>query len=118
MAGVEERVEAVEREVMVMREEWRVIQQTPLIQARVLNALRETQIEQRLTLQEHSQTLSEHGQALKDLRETQLEQGQILKGHGLILHEHGQVLHELRVGVAGIVRSLDYLINEQGRSPS
>lgn len=32
--------------------------------------------------------------------------------------EHGRLLHEVGIGMAGIARSLDYLINEQGQSRS
>ncbi|HST84652.1 MAG TPA: hypothetical protein VLL08_23140, partial [Kineosporiaceae bacterium] len=55
-------------------------------------------------------TLKEHGQAISSLR---TEVGEI-KG---TLKEHGRLLHEVGVGMAGIARSLDYLITEQGGQP-
>jgi hypothetical protein len=119
---LEARVDALEQEVAQMRE---VGEERHQAQTRVLNALRVTQIEQGETLKEHSEILKEHSGILKehsqaiadlrtevsglrvevrDLRETQLE--------------HGRLLHEVGLGMAGIARSLDYLINEQGQSQS
>jgi ribonuclease PH len=54
---------------------------------RVLNALRETQIE-------HGRTLAQHGRALGGLRETQVEHGRTLAEHGRALIEHGKALNQ------------------------
>ena len=66
---------------------------------RVLNALRETQIEHGRTLAQHGETLAEHGRmlaehgrALGELRETQIQ--------------HGQALVTLAAGQAAIMRHL------------
>lgn len=62
--GLQVRVEQLERDLAQMREEWAVVQQAPLIQARLLNALRETQVE-------HGEKLADHDQAF-----VRLEAGQ------------------------------------------
>lgn len=58
----------------------------------VLNALRETQLEQGQTLQQHSQLLQQHSQLLQE--------------HGQLLQEHGQKMSDgfstLNVGMAQI----------------
>lgn len=59
---------------------------------RVLEALRETQVEQGLLLQEHSRVLGEHSRVLGE--------------HSRILGEHGQVLGSLQGGVELIIRLL------------
>lgn len=58
--GLEARLEQLERSVEQIREEWTVVQQAPMIQARLLNALRETQVE-------HGQRLDRIEGALGDL---------------------------------------------------
>jgi hypothetical protein len=74
-----------DRDVAAFRQEMRG-------HTRVLNALRETQLEQ-------GRTLQEHGRELGALRETQLEQG-------LTLAQHGQTLGSLAAGQAAIMRHL------------
>jgi hypothetical protein len=112
---LETRVDALEQEGAQRRNECKEFHQA---QIRVLNSLRETQIEHGETLKEHSTaiggvqaTLKEHSTAIanlgtevRGLRETQLE--------------NGRLLHEVGIGMAGIARSLDHLINEQGQSRS
>ena len=68
MATLDERVAALESELRAMREEWVVVQQAPLLNARMLSALRETQVEHGRTLAEHGQTLAEHTAALGEIR--------------------------------------------------
>jgi chromosome segregation ATPase len=67
-----------DRDVAAFRQEMRG-------HTRVLNALRETQLEQ-------GRTLHEHGRELGALRETQLEQGRTLEEQGRTLQEHGRTL--------------------------
>jgi hypothetical protein len=102
-----------DRDVAAFRQEMRghtrvlnALRETQLEQGRTLQehgrelgALRETQLEQGLTLEEHGRTLQEHGRELGALRETQLEQG-------LTLAQHGQTLGSLAAGQAAIMRHL------------
>ena len=53
MADLEQRVTALEQDRAQIRAEWATVQQAPLVNARLLNALRETQLE-------HSRMLAEH----------------------------------------------------------
>ena len=129
MVVLEARVDALEQEVAAMREEGKERHQA---QIRVLNSLRVTQIEHGETLKEHSGILKEHSEILK-------EHSGILKEHGKAIAdlrtevgglrvevhelretqvEHGRLLHEVGVGMAGIARSLDYLISKSDQSPS
>jgi hypothetical protein len=105
---LETRVDALEQEVAQMRVEGREVHQA---QIRVLNSLRMTQIEHgnaigeiQGTLKEHGETLKEHGNAIGEIQGT--------------LKEHGRLLHEVGLGMAGITRSLDYLISQQGQPQS
>jgi chromosome segregation ATPase len=77
------------------------------------------------TLKEHStaiadlrETQLEHGTAIASLRETQLEHGTAIAGLRETQLEHGRLLREVGLGMAGITRSLDYLISQQGQSQS
>ena len=100
--ALEPRVDALEVGASQMRQDWKDIQQT---QIRLLNSLRETQVE-------HGQTLVEHGRMLTELR------GDVTELRGDMTEIRGDMT-ELRLGMAGIVRSLDYLIKrEQARPPS
>ena len=98
---LEARVDALEQEGPQRRNECKEFHQA---QIRVLNSVRETQIEHGETLKEHSTAIVKLHTEVRGLRETQLE--------------HGRLLHEVGIGMAGIARSLDYLINEQGQSRS
>ena len=66
---------------------------------RVLNALRQTQIEQ-------GETLSEHGRILSEYSQTLAEHGRILSEHTATLDQHGQALGTLVAGQAAIMRHL------------
>jgi chromosome segregation ATPase len=88
-----------DRDVAAFRQEMRG-------HTRVLNALRETQLEQGRALQEHGRTLQEHGRELGTLRETQLEQGRTLEEQSRTLGQHGQTLGSLAAGQAAIMRHL------------
>jgi uncharacterized coiled-coil protein SlyX len=61
---------------------------------RVLNALRETQLEHGQTLAEHGQTLAEQGQTLAEQGQTLAEHSQTLAEHSQTLAEHSQTLAE------------------------
>jgi hypothetical protein len=74
MSTLEERLAAVEQELAQVRGEWAVVQQTPLIQGRLLNALRETQVDHdrrlgkiELKLDEHTRKLDQHTGLLVNL---------------------------------------------------
>jgi chromosome segregation ATPase len=129
-------VDALEQEVRQMRDDAKDVHQA---QIRVLNSLRTTQLEHgqaigeiQGTLKEHGQaigeikgTLNEHGQAIGEIQGTLKEHGQAISGLRTevseikgTLREHGRLLHNVGIGMAGIARSLDYLINEQGQSRS
>ncbi|HST85495.1 MAG TPA: hypothetical protein VLL08_27400 [Kineosporiaceae bacterium] len=129
MVVLEARVDALEQEVAQMREEGKERHQA---QIRVLNSLRVTQVEHGETFKEHSGILKEHGKAIADLRtevgSLRTEVGGLrtevggLRGEVHDLREtqleHGRLLHEVGIGMAGIARSLDYLINKSDQSPS
>jgi hypothetical protein len=99
MGTLEQRVKALEGEMSQIREEWGVVAQAPLIQARLLNALRETQLE-------HSKEL----QVLKG-------DVQVLKGdtreHSRVLDQHSADLIELKQGIQTIVQMLTTLIDRE-----
>jgi chromosome segregation ATPase len=129
---LEARVEVLEKESTQMRDEWQVTQRVIQGQAGLLNALRETQLEQGKILQEHSETLKEHGEILKEHSTILKEHSTILKEHSTILKEHSETLNrhegildefhefrdEVRLGFAGIAQSLDYLIEQDRKSRS
>jgi hypothetical protein len=92
-----------DRDVAAFRQEMRG-------HTRVLNALRETQLEQGRTLREQSRTLAEHGRELGALRETQLEQGRTLA-------QHGQTLGSLAAGQAAIMRHLGITQPDSAEQP-
>src|SRR5262245_27701143 len=66
----------------------------------LLNALRKTQMEQGLTLDEHSRTLAGHTRLLA-------QQGQILAEHSRVLARHGQTLDEHSRTLAGHGQRMD-----------
>lgn len=114
---LERRVGVVEEEVNEVREMAQAAVQDVVQlrnrQAKVLNALRETQVE-------HGKTLEKHSTALAELRQTQLEHSVILgahtqvldghtkalDGHTKILNEHTKTLAELAGGQRLIMRHL------------
>jgi chromosome segregation ATPase len=68
MSSMEERMTALEGDVAQIRQEWAVVAQAPLIQARLLNALRETQLEHGKELQEQRSMLNHHTADLAELK--------------------------------------------------
>jgi hypothetical protein len=92
VATLDERVAALESELRAMREEWVVVQQAPLLNARMLSALRETQVEHGRTLAEHGRTLAEHGRTLA---------------------EHTAALGEIRHSLGTVVGMLQTLIDRE-----
>jgi chromosome segregation ATPase len=126
---LETRVDALEQEGAQRRNECKEFHQA---QIRVLNSLRETQIEHGETLKEHSTaiggvqaTLKEHSTAIGGVQATLKEHSTAIANLGTEVRglretqlEHGRLLHEVGIGMAGIARSLDHLINEQGQSRS
>jgi chromosome segregation ATPase len=119
---LEARVEVLEEESTQMRDEWQVTQRVIQSQAGLLNALRETQVE--------------HGQAIAALRTDvdglRTEFGQLRTEFGQLRTEFSGLRtevdglrtefegfrDEVRLGFAGIVRSLDYLIDQDAKSRS
>lgn len=103
--ALEPRVDALESEVRQMRADWKEVHQA---QTRVLNALRKTQVE--------------HGKAIDGLR-TDVD-GLRTEFDGLrtefaeMRTEFAEFRDEVRLGFVGIAQSLDYLINQEGRSRS
>lgn len=67
---------------------------TQLAHTKVLNALRETQIEQGGQLAEHGRILREHGRSLREHGRMLREHGRILDKHSTILQEHTSMLTE------------------------
>jgi hypothetical protein len=96
MSTLEERLAAVERELAQVREEWTVVQQAPLIQARLLNALRETQVDHDRRLGKMERTLDGHTR--------------VLDGHTHLLDEHTRLLVGLGHGQETIVGMLSTLM--------
>ncbi len=98
-----------------MKGQWKVVQQAPMIQARVLNALRETQLE-------HGKVLKEHSEAIAGLRidfaGLRTEFGELRTEFGELRTEFGEFRDEVRLGFAGIARSLDFLIDPKGQTSS
>jgi chromosome segregation ATPase len=119
---LEARVEVLEQESTQMRDEWQVTQRVIQSQAGLLNALRETQVEHGKILKEHGETLKEHGQAIAVLR-TDVDglrtefSGLRTEVEGLRTEFEG-FRDEVRLGFAGILRSLDYLIAQDAKSRS
>lgn len=104
MSSVEERLTAVERELAQVREEWTVVQQAPLIQARLLNALRETQVDHDRRLGKIEKKLDEHTR--------------ILGEHGQVLGEHTRLLVGLGNGQETLVSMLGTLIDRSAPGES
>jgi chromosome segregation ATPase len=77
---------------------------------RVLNALRQTQIEQGETLSEQSQTLAEHGRMLSEQGGTLAEHGRMLSEQGGMLSEQGGMLSEQ----GGMLSEQGGMLSEQG----
>ena len=96
MPELEQRVTGLEADMAQVREEWATVQQAPLLNARLLNALRETQVEHGRTLAEHGRTLAEHGRTLAE--------------HGRRLDEVDRKLELLGQGQQTIIGMLDTLI--------
>lgn len=65
-------------------------------QTRILNTLRETQLEQGRTLDEHSRILGDHSRILG-------EHSRILGDHSQILGEHSRALVTVQAGVDHII---------------
>jgi hypothetical protein len=95
-----------DRDVATFRQEMRG-------HTRVLNALRETQLEQGGTLAEHGRILGEHTRTLGEHTRMLGEHGRMLGEHGRMLGEqgrtlagHGETLGSLAAGQAAIMRHL------------
>jgi hypothetical protein len=91
--------------------------QTLRAHTRVLNALRETQVEQGQALSGLRETQVEQGQALSGLRETQVEQGQALAQHTETLAANGQSLAEIVGKLDSITRHLG-IAESNGSDPA
>jgi division protein CdvB (Snf7/Vps24/ESCRT-III family) len=103
---VDQRLTRLEADMAQMREEWTVVQQAPLIQARLLNSLRATQLEHSLKLDEHSAKLDEHSAKLD-------EHSAKLDEHTAKLDEHTAKLDEHTVRLDAITVKLDVLAGGQ-----
>jgi hypothetical protein len=88
-----------DRDVAAFRQEMRG-------HTRVLNALRETQLEQGRTLQEHTRMLGEHTRMLGEHGRMLGEHGRMLGEQGRMLAGHGETLGSLAAGQAAIMRHL------------
>ena len=73
----------------------------------VLNAVRETQVEQGKTLAGHGQILAGHSQILAGHSKTLAEHGQILAGHSRILAEHSKTLAEHGQAIARLEKTVN-----------
>ncbi|MBW3647694.1 MAG: hypothetical protein KY440_07960, partial [Actinobacteria bacterium] len=85
--SVESRLTALERQVAQLREQ-QALTASDASAARTLAAGADRDVS------EVRAELRAHTQVLNALRETQLEQGQVLAEHGQVLAEQGQVLAE------------------------
>jgi hypothetical protein len=92
------------------------LRETQLEHGTAIASLRETQLEHGTAIASLRETQLEHGTAIASLRETQLEHGTAIADLRETQLEHGRLLREVGLGMAGITRSLDYLISQQGQS--
>ena len=101
-----------DRDVAAYRQEMRA-------HIRVINALRETQLEQGQVLAGHTRELGALREALGALREAQVEQGRELAEHRRILDEHTAILHALTAILNEHGRALEQhtvMLSEHGRA--
>jgi hypothetical protein len=107
--GLEERVTALEERVDQLTLDSRYAVHTSLAardahlkNIELLNALRQTQVEQGGTLKSHGTMLAEHSAVLAEHSAVLAEHSAVLNEHSVLLNEHTTILGKLLVGMHAI----------------